>query len=138
MTIRDLPTLNALLNMCAGIFLLLGWGAIKRGLQDWHKRFMITALIFSTLFMISYIYYHTNVIVITRYEGEGIWRLIYFAVLIPHVILAVGIIPFVFAAVWFAAHQQFDKHVRITRYLWPVWMYVSVTGVVVYVMLYIL
>lgn len=132
-----LPTLNACLNGLAGVFLVFGWLAIKQGKPDRHKRFMISALCSSALFLISYLTYHLTVSGVTRYQGEGILRTIYFTILLTHTPLAVLIVPFSLAAVWHAAHQNFARHVRITKWLLPVWLYVSVTGVVIYLMLYI-
>jgi len=131
------PTLNACLNFTAFIFLLLGYMAIKRGDQQTHKRCMVAALCASFLFLICYLSYH-YMYGSTKYEGEGILRVIYFFILITHTPLAVLIVPFVIAAVYFALKGKYDKHVKITRILWPTWMYVSVTGVLIYLMLYIL
>jgi len=136
-TIQNLPTLNACVNACAAICLLAGWISIKKGKPDIHKRWMVTALIFSIIFLTSYITYHYQTEFVTHYQGVGLIRVVYFLILIPHVILAIAIIPFVISAVWFAVKKDFRKHTKITRWLWPVWMYVSVTGVLVYLMLYI-
>ena len=131
------PTLNACLNLTAAIFLLMGFLAIKKGDQARHKKFMVTALCASFLFLICYVSYHAMVGTVTRYEGEGVWRVIYFSILLTHTPLAVLIVPFVIAAVYFALKGNFPAHTRITRWLWPTWMYVSVTGVLIYLMLYI-
>jgi len=136
MNIEDLPALNAGLNGVASLFLLGGWLMIKqRGNRRLHTVLMICALVSSALFLSSYLVYHYHV-GHTVYEGEGLIRLLYFSILLTHVPLATLMVPFIFAAVWFAYRQRFDLHVRITRYVWPVWMYVSVTGVMIYVMLY--
>ena len=132
-----LPTLNATLNACAGIFLLLGWRAIKAKDQKTHTKYMIAAMICSGLFLCSYVTYHILVHGVTRYQHAGVWRGIYFFVLGTHTPLAMIILPFSIIAVWHAAHKNFKKHTQITRWLLPVWMYVSVTGVIVYLMLYI-
>ena len=131
------PTINASLNALSGILLLLGWLAIKRKDQKLHRYFMISALVSSTLFLICYLYYHAVIHGMTRYEGKGLLRIIYFTILLTHTPLAVVIVPASLTALWHALHQNFDKHVRVTRWLYPVWMYVSVTGVVIYLMLYI-
>jgi putative membrane protein len=132
-----LPTLNATLNACAGMFLLLGWRAIKiKKDQATHTKYMVAAMISSTLFLCSYVTYHILVHGVTRYQGKGIWRIIYFFVLGTHTPLAMIILPFSIIAVWHAAHKNFVKHTQITRWLMPVWLYVSVTGVIVYFMLY--
>jgi len=135
--VHQLPTLNAILNGTAALFLISGYRAIKQKNQALHKKFMIAALICSTLFLTSYIYYHFNVQGITKYLGEGMLRFIYFFILLTHIPLAVLIVPFVIAAVIFAIQGNFEKHVQITRWLYPVWMYVSITGVLIYLLLYI-
>ena len=138
MNAHNLPSLNAFLNGLAGIFLFLGWRAIKRGERQLHRNLMICALVCSTLFLISYVTYHILIHGVTRYQGTGFSRVLYFFILLTHTPLAVGIIPFCLSAVWFAFRGNFASHVKITRWLLPVWMYVSVTGVLIYVMLYVL
>jgi len=133
-----LPTINATLNGLAGVFLLLGWRAIKHRNIPQHRRFMLCSLTASATFLVCYLYYHFTQAGITRYQGHGILRPIYFAILLTHTPLAALMTPFIIAAVWFALKGNFDAHTRITRYLWPVWMYVSVTGVLIYVILYLL
>ena len=133
-----LPTVNSTLNGIAAVLLFLGWRAIKSGKRDTHRNLMIAAFATSALFLACYLYYHFTTAGITRYQGHGAMRFIYFAILLTHVPLAGLIVPFILAAIWFAYKQRFDAHTRITRWLWPVWMYVSVTGVVIYLMLYIL
>ena len=137
MTAHDLPRLNASLNALAGFFLLLGWLAIRRKDQKTHRKWMLFALAASTLFLISYVTYHALIHGVTRYQGQGIWRVVYFTILLTHTPLAVIIVPFSLTAVWHAAHGNFKKHVRITKWLLPVWAYVSATGVVIYLMLYV-
>lgn len=137
MIVVNLPGLNALLNAIAATFLVAGWFAIKkRGNMRAHRTFMLLALLSSTLFLASYTYYHYNAGAITRYEGGGRW--FYLAILFTHIPLAGLMPPFILAAVWFAMRGRFDIHTRITRWLWPVWIYVSVTGVLIYLMLYVL
>jgi len=131
-----LPTINASLNLTAAILLSLGYRAIKKGDQQLHRKFMIAALCASFLFLTCYVIYHAMG-GFTRYQGVGIWRTIYFTILLTHTPLAVLIVPFVIAAVYFALKGNFATHTKITRWLWPTWMYVSVTGVVIYLMLYI-
>src|SRR5262245_36019669 len=131
------PTINASLNLTAAIFLLLGYGAIKRKDIAAHRRHMITALCASVLFLICYVSYHYMHGTVTRYEHQGILRVIYFFILLTHTPLAVLIVPFIIASVNFALKGNFSAHVKITRWLWPTWMYVSVTGVLIYIMLYI-
>ncbi len=135
MSTTDLPSLNAFLNGVATILLLGGFIAIKRGRQGTHKKFMVGALVTSALFLISYLVYHCQIGSVP-YPHYDWTRPVYFAILIPHVILAAVMVPFILLAVWHAFKMRFEKHKRITRWVWPVWMFVSVTGVVIYFMLY--
>lgn len=98
---------------------------------------MWSALVSSTLFLISYLIYHYRAGSVP-YPYHDWTRVLYFVILIPHVILAAVMVPFIIAAVYFAIRGRFDKHTRITRWLWPVWMFVSISGVIVYIMLYLL
>jgi uncharacterized membrane protein YozB (DUF420 family) len=136
MNVMDLPTINAGLNLLSTIFLLLGYINVKKGNRDVHKKIMVSALISSTLFLICYLFYHSQVGSIP-YPHFNWTRPVYFSVLIPHIILAAVMSPFILMAVWFAFREQFEKHRKIVRWLWPVWMYVSVSGVVIYLMLYV-
>lgn len=137
MTVQDFPALNASLNAIATVFLFFGWLAIKRYKNvALHRAMMGSALIASALFLGCYLYYHYQTGARTPFPGDGIAKYVYYAILITHVPLAALMVPFILAAVWFALKGQFGSHVRITRFLWPVWMYVSVTGVIIYVMLY--
>ncbi len=131
-----LPTINASLNGLSTVLLLAGWWAIKNQNKTLHRNFMVAALTSSAAFLSCYLYYHYTVVGVTRYTAEGIGRFIYYAILITHVPLAALMTPFILAAVWFAFRGRFDLHTRITKVLWPVWMYVSVTGVIIYLMLY--
>ena len=135
MSVTDLPTINATLNSITAVLLIYGFVLIKSGQKEKHKKIMLSALVSSGLFLTSYLFYHYSVgsVPYQRYDWT---RILYFAILIPHTILAVGMLPFIIVAVWRALHDQFDKHKKIVRWLWPVWMYVSVTGVAVYFMLY--
>ena len=135
MTAADLPTLNACLNTLSTIFLTWGFVRIKRGDQGGHRRAMTAALVTSTLFLCSYLVYHYQVGSVP-YTHDNWTRPLYFAILIPHIILAAGMVPFVLAAVWFAWCGNFTSHRSITRWLWPVWMFVSFSGVIIYLMLY--
>ncbi len=132
-----LPTLNACLNFTAGILLFLGWRAIRNKKSAVHKRFMIAALTASFLFLVFYLTYHLTTVGVTRYQGEGLIRGVYFFILLTHTPLAVIIVPFCLRAVYFAMRGDFARHVRITKWLLPVWVYVSVTGVLIYLMLYV-
>jgi len=132
-----LPTINASLNASAGLFLILGGVAIKNKDRVRHRMLMICAFGCSALFLCAYLYYHLTSRGISHYQGHGILKAVYFFVLIPHTILAVTIVPFIIMAIRHALRGEFDKHTRITRWLYPTWLYVSVTGVIVYLMLYI-
>lgn len=133
-----LPTINASLNASAGIYLILGGIAIKNKDRVKHKMLMICAFFCSLLFLCCYLYYHITSRGISHYQGKGILKIIYLLVLIPHSILAVLIVPFIIMAIRYALKGDFKKHTAITRWLYPTWLYVSVTGVAVYLLLYIL
>jgi len=135
MKITDLPTLNAILNSISTILLFLGYLNIKRGNRHTHKKLMIGALVSSALFLVSYLFYHAEVGSVP-YPHFDWTRPVYYIILVPHVILAAVMVPFILLAVWHAWKNRFEKHVRITRWIWPVWMYVSVSGVFIYIMLY--
>lgn len=135
MTFQDLPLLNAILNTLTALLLLAGWIQIKRGNREAHRKIMVTAFLTSTLFLACYLL-HKFTVGPKLFPMQGWPRVIYMLILIPHTILAVVNLPFILAAIWFAARGQFEKHKRLTRWVWPVWMYVSVTGVLVYLMLY--
>ncbi len=135
MTIADLPTLNATLNAVATLFLIAGYVFIKRGDRTRHRASMIGALIMSAAFLTSYLVYHYHAGSVP-YEGQGPIRVVYFVILITHIILAAAILPLVLVTVRYAILERFDHHRRLARWTWPIWMYVSVTGVVIYLMLY--
>ena len=130
-----LPAVNACLNATAALLLILGWTAIKRRNKNAHAVFMGASLVTSFLFLGCYLAYHA-VVGVVRYQGSGISKLIYFAILVTHTPLAVIIVPFSLIAVYHALRGNFSSHTRITRWLFPVWVYVSITGVVIYFMLY--
>lgn len=139
MSLPVLPTINASLNFLAGVLLFCGWIAIRRKNRKLHQYLMTAALICSALFLICYVSYHAMKHgVVTKYQGEGMMRFIYFLILSTHTPLAVIIVPFSLISVRHALRGNFEKHIKITRWLYPVWIYVSVTGVLIYVMLYIL
>ena len=135
MSITDLPTTNAILNGFCTIFLLLGFIYIKRGDIKTHQKCMVTSLILSALFLISYLIYHSQVGSVP-YPHRDWTRPIYFAILIPHIILAAVNVPFIIALVWRAYKGEFDRHRRLARWIWPSWIFVSITGVIIYLMLY--
>src|SRR5438067_317566 len=129
------PALNAALNGSSAVLLLAGRWFISRGRMAVHRAFMIAALVTSSLFLISYLYYHAHVGSV-HFQGQGWARPVYFTILISHTILAALVVPMVIITLSRALRERFDRHRAIARWTFPVWMYVSVTGVVVYVMLY--
>ena len=133
--IDKLPAVNATLNTIAFIFLCCGWRAIKRGDRQRHIRCMLAAVGASTLFLASYVTYHW-VHGDTKFTAEGWPRRVYFFILATHVPLAVLMVPPILCVLWFAAKGRLDRHKRLARWTLPVWMYVSVTGVIIYAMLY--
>lgn len=135
MTVTDLPALNATLNAISFVFLVTGYVFIRRGQWRKHRFCMIGALVMSALFLTSYVIYHLNVGSVP-FRGTGWIRTVYFAVLIPHVILAAAIVPLVLITVSRALSKRFDRHRVIARWTLPLWLYVSITGVIVYLMLY--
>lgn len=133
--ISDLPALNASLNATSAALLVTGYLLIRRRRIALHRACMLAALLSSTLFLVSYVIYHANV-GSRPFAGTGPIRLVYFTILITHVVLAVAILPLSLVTVSRALGGRFDRHVRIARWTLPLWLYVSVTGVVIYVMLY--
>ncbi len=135
MSVTDLPALNATLNAISTLLLVTGYVFIRRGDRRKHKACMIAALVMSALFLTSYVIYHAQVgsVPFTR---TGWIRTAYFAVLIPHVILAAAIVPPILITASRGLSAKYDKHRRIARWTLPLWLYVSVTGVIVYLMLY--
>ena len=135
MQISDLPAVNATLNAIAALFLVAGYVSIRQGQRTLHKRCMLGALTTSALFLTSYVIYHANA-GSRPFPGEGAIRSVYFAILITHVILAAAILPLALVTTARGLRAQYDRHVRIARWTLPLWLYVSVTGVVIYLMLY--
>ena len=135
MTVRDLPALNALLNATAAALLLTGWWLIRRGRRDAHRRVMLAAVTTSVLFLVSYLVYHHEVGSV-RFQGQGALRAAYFAILLSHTVLAVAIVPLVLVTLTRALRGRFSAHRSVARYTLPTWLWVSVSGVVVYWMLY--
>jgi uncharacterized membrane protein YozB (DUF420 family) len=133
--ISDLPTLNATLNGIAAMLLLSGYVLIKQGRRRQHQWCMVAALTTSALFLVSYVIYHLNA-GSRPFQGQGAIRLLYFTILITHVVLAAVIVPLALVTATRGLRAQFDEHVKIARWTFPIWLYVSVTGVVIYVMLY--
>lgn len=133
--VSDLPALNATLNATAGVLLATGYVLIRRGRVRQHRAMMIAACVTSTLFLISYVVYHAHT-GSKPYGGQGWTRPIYFAILITHVILAAAVLPLASVTLWRGLAARYEVHRRVARWTLPIWMYVSVTGVIVYLMLY--
>jgi uncharacterized membrane protein YozB (DUF420 family) len=129
------PALIAGLNGASAVLLLIGRTLIMRGKLAAHRACMIAAVVASALFLACYVYFHVHVGNIL-FLGQGVWRTVYFLVLIPHVTLAIIIVPMVIITLSRGLRARYDKHRAIARWTWPLWMYVSVTGVLVYFMLY--
>ncbi len=130
-----LPHLNAALNATSFLLLVAAFIQIRRGNVGAHRKLMLSALAVSGLFLVSYVIYHANYGSV-RFQGQGTVRAVYFVILVTHVILAAAIVPLVFITVRRALRGDFARHRRIARWTYPLWLYVSVTGVVVYLMLY--
>lgn len=136
MSLRDLPTLNALLNATSAFLLMAGVRRIYVKNVEAHKRCMVSAFIVSTLFLISYLVYHYNVGSV-GFTGEGWIRPVYFSILITHSVLAVLVPPMAVITLYRAWRGDFERHRRIARWTYPIWLYVSFTGVAVYLLLYV-
>jgi uncharacterized membrane protein YozB (DUF420 family) len=134
-SLSDLPLLNASLNATAGVLLVAGYAFIRQGRVRLHRAAMISAFIVSTLFLVSYLIYHANV-GSKPFPGRGSIRVVYFVILITHVVLAAAVPPLALITLTLGLRSRFDRHVAIARWTFPIWLYVSVTGVLVYVMLY--
>ncbi|MEP7008916.1 MAG: DUF420 domain-containing protein [Acidobacteriota bacterium] len=133
--VHDLPALNAILNSLSTVLLITGWFLIRNRKVAAHRAVMITALVTSSLFLTSYLIYHAQVGSVP-FQGRGPIRTLYFAILITHTILA-ATVPFLAGiTVWRAYKKRFDRHRAIARWTLPIWLYVSATGVIVYLMLY--
>lgn len=135
MSLSDLPALNATLNATAAVLLMSGYAFIRRGHVRRHRAAMISACIVSVLFLTSYVIYHAN-IGSRPFTGRGPIRIVYFTILLTHVVLAAAVPPLAIITLSRGLRARFDRHVAIARWTFPIWMYVSVTGVIVYLMLY--
>lgn len=135
MTVQDLPHVNASLNALATLLIVAGFICIKSRRVVAHKRFMLSAVAVSAAFLACYLVYHFYV-PSKKYAGTGLMRPVYFTILISHVILAATVPVFVCITLYYAFRNRFDRHKRIVRWTLPIWLYVSVTGVAVYWMLY--
>jgi uncharacterized membrane protein YozB (DUF420 family) len=134
-TLSDLPLLNASLNAASGVLLVAGYTLIRRGRVALHRAAMIGAFAVSTVFFTSYVIYHAHV-GSRPFQGRGPVRAVYFTILITHVILAAAVPPLALITLIRGLRARFDRHVAIARWTFPIWLYVSVTGVIVYLMLY--
>jgi putative membrane protein len=141
MSIFDLPAVNATLNALSAIFLTLGFIFINRGNKIAHRNCMISAFVISIIFLGCYLTYHGYLYFVlhrgpTRFLDPLWFRPIYLTILGTHTVLAVIIVPLILRTLWLAKKERFEAHKKIARWTWPLWMYVSVTGVVVYLLLY--
>ena len=135
MSLSDLPALNATLNATSAVLLVIGYTFIRRGRIRRHRAVMIAACVVSTLFLTSYVIYHAN-IGSKPFPGRGPIRVVYFTILLTHVLLAATVLPLAIITLARGLRGRFDRHVIVARWTFPIWLYVSVTGVIVYLMLY--
>jgi uncharacterized membrane protein YozB (DUF420 family) len=141
MSIHDLPPVNATLNALSALFLTAGFIFIKRGNRIAHRNCMISAFVTSVVFLLCYLTYHGYLAIVlhqgpTHFLKPEWFRPIYLTILATHTSLAIAIVPLVLTTLWLAKKENFEAHKRIARWTWPLWMYVSVTGVIVYFLLY--
>ncbi|GAB2550636.1 DUF420 domain-containing protein [Rufibacter soli] len=129
-----LPKLHAVLNSLTALSLIIGYYQIKRQNRRYHRFAMVTAFVLSSFFLISYVTYHYQAAP-TSFGGEGTIKMIYYFVLITHIVLAAVIVPLVLLSVYFAVSEQYVRHKRISRWTFPLWLYVAITGVLVYVLI---
>lgn len=132
--VQHLPSLNALLNSVSTVLIISGYIAVRRGNYLRHMKLMLSAFITSALFLISYLIYH-NFTGHTPFPGEGLIRPVYFTILITHIVLSAFVIPLVLTSFYFAYAGKFTTHRKMSRWTFPIWLYVSVTGVVIYLIL---
>jgi len=133
--VSNLPALNATLNATSAVLLLLGYRAVRRHEIERHRRLMVSAACVSAAFLVSYLVYHAHVGSV-RFTATGTPRTVYFTILVTHTILAAAIVPLVLRTLYLGLRRRDDRHRRIARWTFPLWLYVSVTGVVIYLMLY--
>ena len=141
MTILELPAVNATLNGLSAVFLAAGYVFIKRGNQPAHRNCMISAFVTSMVFLACYLTYHSYLAIAlhrgpTHFSHPAWFRPIYLIILGTHTLLAIVIVPLILRTLWLAKSERFEAHKRIARWTWPLWLYVSVTGVLVYFLLY--
>lgn len=131
---KVLPHFNAVLNSLTAVLLVTGLFAILARKITLHRLCMISSFSLGSVFLVSYVLYHLSN-ESTKFGGEGLIRIVYFFVLVSHIVLSVVVVPFVLLALYFALSSQFDRHVKIVRYTFPIWLYVSVSGVIAYLMI---
>jgi putative membrane protein len=136
MNVHDLPAINASLNAVSALFLAAGYVFIRRKNKAAHRNCMVAALVTSIVFLAGYLTYHFNVQAVTRFRDPAWFRPAYLLILLTHTVLALVIVPMILLTLYRAWRQDFERHKRIARWTWPLWMYVSVTGVLVYLLLY--
>lgn len=132
--VHKLPALNALLNSISTVLILSGYVAIRKRKYKVHMRFMLTAFVTSSLFLVSYLVYH-HYVGDTPFPGQGLIRPVYFTILISHIILSAFVVPLILTSYYFAFSGKFKTHRKVSRWTFPVWLYVSVTGVVIFFLL---
>ena len=135
MNITHLPALNSCLNAISMILLIWGFIKIKQGHRDTHRKIMLLALITSMLFLVSYLIYHFKIGAV-EYSYHDWTRILYLSILIPHIILAMFMCPLIIILLKFALLKQYDKHKRLAHWVWPIWLFVSISGIVIYLMLF--
>ncbi len=135
MSVHDLPAVNATLNALSGVLLLTGYVLIRRRRIELHRKVMLTAFATSSLFLVCYVVYHAQVGSV-RFARQGFVRPLYYTILVTHVTLAASVVPLALITLTRGLKGRFTQHRRIARWTFPIWMYVSVTGVIVYILLY--
>ena len=135
MNTSNLPAINAFFNLLSTICLVTGFAFIKKKNVESHKKCMISALFFSTIFLIGYLFYHYHH-GSTKFPDLGWIKTLYLLILIPHIILAVVMVPMILTTFFHAFKGNWEKHKKIARWTFPIWLYVSVTGVIIYLMIY--
>jgi putative membrane protein len=132
--VKMLPHVNAIINSLTALLLVAGLTVIRNGNKELHRAFMLAAFLLGAAFLVSYVVYHASA-PSTPYGGTGVNRYVYYFILISHILLSIGVVPLVLLALYRALTGNFAAHKKIAQYAWPVWLYVSVTGVAVYLMI---
>ena len=133
--LESFPALNASLNGTTAVLLVIGWFLIRSGKREAHRWTMVTAFCVSSVFLACYLWYHAHHGV-THYTKTGLMRIVYFTILGTHTVLAVAVLPMILRTLYLAANERFEEHKKAARWAFPIWLYVSVTGVAVYGILY--